>query len=355
MNNSNLIARSFTAVDVEWATRDQMICQIGLAVVRNGEIVEHAQWLVQPPGNEYDETLFRNHHVRPEMTADKPTLEELWREIRHYFMTGQIWAHNAVSAEIPAFRKSLGEYGIPCDWLDIRDSMELFRREGCSGGNGLAQCAMAMGITFDDTEHHDALYDAETLAEILIRYAEGYRPRWDDIPESVEELRKAKQEKLVLHLGEFAAREKLQKEQKKAGLPRNNVDLLAELTSSYAGAQPQIVDVFDIGDKMKKEGQDQVDIARLDTSENNPLRKKVVAITGAFHISRKEIERAIEAMGATLDGMTRNTHIFLVGNRNVGVPRLASYEKQSAKRTVALAVGDADLDALLYGDGKKFF
>lgn len=355
MNNNNPIARNFIAVDVEWATRDQMICQIGVAVVRHGDITETMQWLVQPPGNEYDETLFRNHHIRPEMTESAPTLEELWPEIRPYLLSGETWAHNAASAEMPAFRKSLGEYGIPCDWLDIRDSKELFQRPDCDGGNGLAQCAMAMNIPFDETEHHDALYDAEILAELLIRYAEGARPKWDDIPETTEQLHKAKQEKLVLHLGEFAAREKLQKEQKKAGLPRNNVDLFAELTSSYAGAQLQTVDVFDIGDKMKKEGQDQVDIARLDTSENNPLRTKVVAITGAFHISRAEIKRAIEAMGATLDGMTRNTHIFLVGNRNVGVPRLASYEKQSAKRTVALVVGDDDLDALLYGDGKKFF
>jgi DNA polymerase III epsilon subunit-like protein len=43
MNNNNLIAKTFVAVDVEWATRDQMICQIGLVVVRNGEIVERAE------------------------------------------------------------------------------------------------------------------------------------------------------------------------------------------------------------------------------------------------------------------------------------------------------------------------
>jgi hypothetical protein len=283
-------------------------------------------------------------------------------------MTAQVWAHNAISAEIPAFRKSLGEYGISCDWLDISDSMALFLRPDCDGGNTLAQCAMAMNIPFDETTHHDALYDAEVLAEMLIRYSEGYRPKWDDIPETTEQLRKAKQKKLVLKMGEFENHEKKQKETARPVVEngmidlfaeRDNsifhVDLFAELTSSYAGAQPQVVDVFDKGDKMQKEGDEQVDIARLDTSENNPLRNKVVAMTGAFHISRKEIERAIEAMGGKTDGMTRNTNILLVGNRNVGLPKLAKYEKQSAKRTVALVVGDDDLDALLYGDGSKFF
>ena len=358
---SSRIDPFFVALDVEWATRDQMICQIGLVKVKLGKIVEHAQWLVQPPGNEYDETLFRYHHIRPEMTANAPTMEQLWPEIWPHFMAGEVWAHNAKSAEVPALHKSLAEYGISCEWLEIEDSLELFQiidEQGhilnpCS--KTLGHCAMMMDVPFDESEHHDALYDAEVLAKMLIRYAEGYRPKWDDVPESVEKMRKAQQEKQILHLGEFAAREKLQNEQKKSGLVGEKVDLLAELSSSYLGAQPQIVDVFDIGDKMKKEGQGQVDIARLDTSENNPLRTKVIAITGAFHISRDEIKRAIEAMGATLDGMTKNTDILLVGNRNVGLPKLAKYEKQSEKRTVALVVGDADLEALLYGDGEKFF
>ena len=353
--SKNNINSTFVAIDVEWATRDQQICQIGLAVVNNGEIVEHPQWLIQPPLNEYDETLFRNHHIRPDMTETQPTLEELWPEIQPYLLKGQLWAHNAVSAEIPAFRKSLGEYGIPCDWLDILDSKDLFLRPDCTGGNGLAQCAMAMGVPFEEGEHHDALYDAEVLAEILIRYAEGYRPRWDGVPTNTEQLRKSQQAKLVLKKGGFAGHQKLQEEQKKAGLVGDKIDLFAELTPTYEGAQPQTVDVFDIGDQMQKDGTDLVDIARLDTSDGNPLRGKVVAVTGAFHLRRKEIDRALEAMGATTDGMTKNTDILLVGNRNVGLPKLAKYEKQTAKRPVALAVGDDDLDALIYGDGQKFF
>jgi len=356
MNGNLLPADTFVAVDVEWATRDQMICQIGLAVVRNGEIADRKQWLVQPPGNEYDETLFRSHHIRPEMTEDAPALEELWPEIQPYLLTGELWAHNAVSAEIPAFQKSLAEYNMSADWLSINDSMDLFRRPDCNGGNGLAQCCMALGIDFDETEHHDAEYDALKCAEIVIAYAQGRQPQWEGIAKSSEELRKQQQAKLILKPGQFAAHQRLQDEQKKAGLTSDKLDLFAELTSTYEGAQPQIVDVFDKGDQMQKDGTDLVDIARLDTSDGNPLRGKVVAITGAFHISRKEIERALEAMGATTDGMTKSTNVLLVGNRNVGLPKLAKREKQTDKgRKVAMVVGDTDLDAFLYGDGRKFF
>lgn len=346
---------SFVVIDVEYSDREQNICQIGLVVVRNLETAEKKYWLIQPPDNHYDVMMTRVHNITPEDTENMPSFEQRWPEVQPYLLMGELWAHNAASAEMPAFRKSMGEYGIPCDWLDINDSIELFQRPDCNGGNGLTQCAMAMGVPFDEQQHHDALYDADILAEILIRYAQGFRPRWEGVPASNEQLRKAGQAKLTLRMGGFAAHQKLQDEQKKAGYVGEKIDLFAELSSSCAGAQPQTVDVFDIGDKMQKEGADLVDIARLDTSENNPLRGRVVAMTGAFHISRKEIERAMEAMGATTDGMTKNTDLLLVGNRNVGLPKLAKYEKQSQKRAVAIVVGDDDLDALLYGDGQKFF
>lgn len=355
MSNHHEPSDTFVAIDVEWATRDQMICQVGLAVVRNGEIAQHHMWRIQPPGNVYDESLRLNHHITPEQTATAPTLEEAWPEIQPYLLMGELWAHNAVSAEIPAFRKSLAEYNMSAEWLDIRDSRELFRRNDCDGGNGLRQCCMAMDIPFDETEHHDALYDAEQLAELLIRYAEGYRPKWDNVPMNAEQLRKAGQAKLTLTMGKFAAHNKLQEEQKKAGLVGDKIDLFAELASSCDGAQPQIVDVFDKGDRMPKDGQDIIDYARLDMGESSALYKKVVAMTGFFHISRKEIERALKTIGATIDGMTKSTDVLLVGSKNVGLPKLAKYEKQLANRNVALVVGDADLDALLYGDGHKFF
>ena len=47
-------SKDFTAIDVEYADREQNICQVGLAVVRNLEIVERRSWLIQPPDNHYD-------------------------------------------------------------------------------------------------------------------------------------------------------------------------------------------------------------------------------------------------------------------------------------------------------------
>lgn len=350
MNTCNQISASrFVVIDVEWATRDQQICQIGLAAVSNGEIAERAQWLIQPPGNEYDETLYNNHHIRPEMTSSAPTLDQAWPEIQPRLLAGQLWAHNAVSAEMPAFRKSLAEYGIPCDWLDINDSKDLFCRPDCNGGNGLAQCAMAMGVPFEETDHHDALYDAEVLAEILIRYAEGFRPDWTGVPANTEQLRKSQQGRRYLRLGEFAAYY--------TEHPSGEEDVFAVLTSTCEGAAEQEIDVFDKGDKLPREKEGQVDMARLERGQDSPLYNKKVVITGAFAISRKEIERAIEAMGAKkVSNVTKNTDVIIIGIENVGCNKLVALEEQEAKaHHIVRVVGDADLDALLYGDGHKFF
>lgn len=358
MNNPIQPQRDFIAIDLEYADNEQHICQIGIAKVRDLEIIGTYSWLIQPPCDYYDEGPMRVHHLSPEATADAADFEVVWQEVQPILLDyQQLWAHNAASVEQPVLAKNLRMYGMNTDWFLVHDSRDLYQRPDCppNSGNGLAQCCMALGIDFDESAHHDAEYDALKCAEVVIAYAKGQQPDWTGVPKNAEELRKSQQPKLTLTMGKFAAHQKQQDEMKKAGLTGDKFNLFAEISSTCEGAQPQVVDIFDKGGQMQKDGTDLIDIARLDTSDGNPLRGRVVAITGAFHVSRKEIERAVEAMGATTDGMTKNTHILLVGNRNVGLPKLAKYEKQADKRTVALAVGDADLDALLYGDGHKFF
>lgn len=358
MNKPIQPQRDFIAIDVEYANSEQDICQVGIAEVRNLEVVRTLSWLIQPPGNIYEEGFIRTHHITPDMTARLGGFDVAWQEIQPVLLNyTQFWAHNAASTELPVLTKNLKACGYAYEWLDIHDSRDLYQRPDLpyNSGNTLQMCCMALGIDFDDQQYHGAEYDALKCAEIVVAAARGQQPDWSGVARNTEELRKQQQAKLILKPGMFAGHQKLQDEQKKAGLVGDKFDLFAELASTYAGAQPQVVDVFDKGDQMQKDGADLVDFARVDTSEGNPLRGKVVAITGAFHISRKEIERALAAMGATTDGMTKNTDVLLVGNRNVGLPKLAKYEKQTAKRPVALVVGDADLDVFLYGDGSKFF
>jgi DNA polymerase-3 subunit epsilon len=338
----------FVAIDVEYADTAQNICQVGLAVVRNLQIVERRSWLIQPPGNFYEKRCMAVHGIMPNDTVWSPTFAEVWPEIAEYLKDDELWAHNATSTEEPVINKNLRFANID-DNVRVFDSRDLYQRPGCpaNSGNKLVQCCMALGLPVEN--HHDALSDAEMCAQIVIAYIEGKQPVWDNVPLTLEEVRKAEQGKRVLRLGEFT--------DYFAQHPSGEEDVHAVLTSTYDGAPEQEVDVWDRGDPRPGINKGLVDFARLNMSKDNPIRDKVVVPTGEFLTNREEIKRALKAMGATYPtSISGKTYAVLFGTANVSRKKLLEIEKQEAKgHHIFRIVGDADLEELLYGDGRKFF
>ena len=348
MNNRDLLSRDFVAIDVEYADSEQHICQIGLAVVRNLEIEERILSFVRPPGNRYDERYVRVHGITPDKTAGAPSFEQVWPEIWKHMKDMVLWAHNAASVELPVINKNIRSCEQDFETIrSINDSMELYVRPDSAGGNGLVQCCMALGIPYGN--HHDAMYDAEMCARIVIAAIKGQKPCWDGVPVSAEEVRKAEQTKRLLHLGEFLS----YYESTSSG----EEDAFAEMTSTCEGARPQIIDVFDKGDRVSAGSVQGVDFSRIDTSEGNPLFGKKVALTGMFRYNRPDLEEAIRLMGAKkVPKPARNTDAVIIGTRNVGFTKLCALEEQEAKgHHIARIIGDGDLEELLYGDGHRFF
>ena len=404
-NNLQHLRRDFVAIDVEYADRAQHICQFGLAVVRDLKVVESRFWNIQPPANRYEQQFMQHHHLTPSDTLHSPTFEQAWPEIYEYLRGEAIWAHNAASVEQPVIDKNLAwfeTYFEPILW--INDSRSLYQRPDCAngGGNGLQQCCMALGIPFDESQHHGAEYDAVKCAEIIIAYTEGRQPDWTGVPVTKEELRKKQQTKIVLRLGEFqayAARIEAAKAKLKAApsakaalasqpdlsstaspserpvssaaissraIPApltpeedtllHHTDLFAEVSSTRPGAEPQTVDVFDTGDRMPKEGRGEVDYSRLNTAAGNPLQGCKVAVTGSFYIGRDVIRQALKAMGAAVtSSISKKTAAVLIGSENVGLSKLADIEKLAYNGyIIPRIVGNDDLDRFLYGDPAAF-
>ena len=342
-------AHDFVAIDIEYADSEQNICQFGLAVVRNLQIVEQRCWNIQPPGNIYEERYSRTHGMSPADTINSPTLPEVWPEIELYLRGQQLWAHNASSTEQPVINKNLAKYNLLQELYTVNDSRNLYLRPDCPAhqGNGLEQCCMALGILCEN--HHNAQADAIMCAQIVIAFIEGIQPNWEGVPTSNEELRKQQQEKRILHLGEFC--------EYYNNISSGEEDVLCELTSTCDGAIPQIVDVFDKGDRLPIEKKGRVDFSRLKNGKDNPLYGKKVVLTGVFSIERREIERALESMGAKkVPKPTKVADVVILGTRNVGFSKLIAIEEQEAKgHHIARIVGDSDLEVLLYDDGDKFF
>lgn len=157
---------NFTAIDFETATRsDRMPCQIGVVVVRNGEIVKRICRLIQPPYNKYSNACISVHGITPNQTIDEPCFASVWKDIEGYFINSFIVAHNA-AFDIDVLQRALEYYGI-----------ELPNISGCActmdinNKLSLAKACDLYGINLQ--AHHDALCDAECCANLYLCYTQG--------------------------------------------------------------------------------------------------------------------------------------------------------------------------------------
>jgi DNA polymerase-3 subunit epsilon len=153
---------TFTAIDFETATTSRMACQLGIVTVENGEIVREKEYMIQPPGNQYDRRCVNVHHISPSMTANSPTFGELWPEIAPLLEDKTLVAHN-LSFDLDVLNKNLAQYGIQN--LDMSDSF-------CScddlGRATLFSACKYFGIPLE--KRHGALEDARACAKLVLAY-----------------------------------------------------------------------------------------------------------------------------------------------------------------------------------------
>ncbi len=84
----------FVAIDFETATLDRMACALGIVVVKDYKITQEFYYLIQPPGNDYDQNCIKVHGLLPANTEQEPTFDQIWPNIKHHFNM-KIVAHNA--------------------------------------------------------------------------------------------------------------------------------------------------------------------------------------------------------------------------------------------------------------------
>ena len=158
----------FTAIDFETANPAMdSACQLGLAVVQNGVIVERRDWLICPPTERFDFTYI--HGITWRDVADAPDFRQLWPEIRPYLAERVIAAHN-VSFDINVFFALIKRYRIEYWHGGTIDSVIVARRLWPHLPNH--QLSTVAGHLQIPLDHHDAASDANACAEI-IRQAEA--------------------------------------------------------------------------------------------------------------------------------------------------------------------------------------
>ena len=155
---------TFNAIDVETANADRSsICQIGIVHVRDGEIVDAWESLINP------QTEFRRrntdlHGITKEDVKDAPILPEIRQELRQRLRDSILISHGLFDHQ--AFEQAMVKYGLEklqVTWLDS----VAFAKRTIPGKRSykLAALAEKFGINL---EHHNALSDARTVAAVVL-------------------------------------------------------------------------------------------------------------------------------------------------------------------------------------------
>lgn len=87
----------FTAIDFESANSSRAsACAAGIAVVRDGEMVETRSWLIQPHAglDSFDSCAIKIHGITPQMVAGAMILQDATKDIAATIGDGPVLAHN---------------------------------------------------------------------------------------------------------------------------------------------------------------------------------------------------------------------------------------------------------------------
>jgi DNA polymerase-3 subunit epsilon len=161
----------FVAIDVETANPDlASICQIGVASVQSGKIVEQWSSLVNPK-DFFDPINIAIHGIDDDRVQDAPTFPSVYSEFQARATAPVIVSHTGFDRA--AISMAVEKHQLPTGgqvWLDsARVARRAWPDKYAVRGYGLANVAADLGISF---KHHDAGEDARAAAEIILRACE---------------------------------------------------------------------------------------------------------------------------------------------------------------------------------------
>lgn len=170
----------FVAIDFETANVSRSsVCQIGLAVLRDGAIVERRAWLVKPSPLEFSPWNVQVHGITEEQVRNAPSFDRAWRYIAPKLRNQSLVAHNA-SFDMGVLRSVLEQYNLQFPEVSYLCSLLIARRVWPEfQSHRLSVLTQVFGIS---NKHHDAGEDAVAVAKLLLKAASDVNAK------SIEEL-----------------------------------------------------------------------------------------------------------------------------------------------------------------------
>lgn len=162
------VAMQFAAIDVETANADlASICQIGVAIFRDGTHVDSWSSLVDPE-DEFDGFNVSIHGIDEQAVRGAPTWPGIAETLRSLLNGSVVACHtpfDRAATSLACEKHRLVQFD--CRWLDTaRVVRRAWPDKFGTKGYGLHNVAKFLGINFN---HHDALEDARAAGEVLCR------------------------------------------------------------------------------------------------------------------------------------------------------------------------------------------
>lgn len=173
------MALDFTAIDFETANSSSAsACAVGLARVRDGEVVATAGWLIRPPvgHDHFFDINMRIHGIRPDDVVDAPTWSQQLGDLTAFAGADVLVAHNA-GFDMAVLSRACEATGEECPPYRYACSLQVARKVYQLPSYRLPFVAAEAG--FAEFAHHNAVADALACAHVMIDAAR--RVAADDI------------------------------------------------------------------------------------------------------------------------------------------------------------------------------
>lgn len=165
----DLKTTTYVVFDVETtglSSQYDKIIELAAVKVKDGEIVDKFERFSNP-GERLNETIKNLTGITDDMLVDAPPIEEVLNDFRDFVGDAIYIAHNA-SFDMGFIDTGFERLGYGATTNGVIDTLELSRTINTEmGKHGLNFLAKKYGVEL--TQHHRAIYDAETTAHIFVK------------------------------------------------------------------------------------------------------------------------------------------------------------------------------------------
>lgn len=289
---------SFVAIDFETANSGRAsACSLGMTKVLDGVVVATKYELFRPPAgfDHFDERNISIHGITPMDVNKKSRFADVWPAFEEFIGALPVVAHNA-SFDLSVLRATLAASEINWPDLEYACTMVMSRSIFKITSHSLLFVAQSAGVEWESGKHHDALYDSQICANIVLAIAKLQNTN------SILDLLKS----LDLSIGKlFPSGWDACRSSKKASFSHHSLNEDRHSTKDFE--------------------------VNLNADPNHPLFGKVVVFTGKLYSMPRPDAWSLVALagGIPKDAMTKATNLLVLGEQDTF--KLRPGETQSGK------------------------